>query len=104
MVAPAVISPTDMSVAAETFSFRCQPFRLASPIAKQEGCPASSSGKLAGKSLVRAGDSSGKLAGVLPRVSCFVPYEDLPRRGRNTVTPPNEPFCVLSASSAFSTV
>src|SRR5271165_5897432 len=86
------------------FSFRCRVFRLASPTAKQEGCPASSSGKPAGRSSGCAGDSSRKLAGDSPRICYFVPHDDLPRRGRKTVTPPNEPFCVLSASSARNTL
>ena len=46
----------------------------------------------------------GEIGGRFTRIFCFVPYDDLLRRGRNTVTPANEPFCVLSASSAFSTV
>jgi hypothetical protein len=39
-----------------------------------------------------------------PEFSVLFPYEDLPRRGRRTVTLPNEPFCVLSAASACKTV
>ena len=77
---------------------------LARPIAKQEEYSASTDGNSAVKSLMRAGLTSGNLADAFPGLFWFVPYAGLPRRGRNTVTSPNDPFRVLSASSACNTL